>query len=520
MAHHLPLIALELSRSGRKKSMYLLRTAPAVVCFVFLMFGIGETMGVDTAGTSAESLGSMLRNVLLLFQLGVALFGAPLFSAGSIARERQENTLNLLLLTDCRAHDLVLAKALAAFIQSEMLVLSCLPLQGIAAFLGGITIQASLYDLAVISGLNLAMTAIGILASTYVRRAADAYIICLGLSMALCAATAALFPSVSPFVDDSQKTWWIGGPLTLTCIAVAAISLRISIAILWRPESSPSQSGSRRHYRPMPIHWTPPLLRLGPLARLFNATARECGAGLLQGPLAVVVVVASVLVGLIPFGVVGLLIMLVVSYDAAIILSSARRKGDLDLLFVTAAKDDALARSIFHTELMRAATFLPALAVNAISTSLFASSLFGESNVPALFEWSNLPWFGAVCLVSIADGIVRLMLVVAIACGTAGDSPALSAVSAALHYVVAVVLLGCLGSASVGLVADSLRYLLLPGSSWSVSALPTLIIAVTVGVARWGASAFAIFILFLTFKDNIVGPWRSEAKSSLSVHES
>ncbi len=492
MTIHMPLVTLELTRSGRKKSTYWLRTVPAILCLLVLMFAV-PTRAEQDAGIAAEIAGSVLRRTLLVFQLASALLAAPLFAAGAIARERQENTLNLLLLANCRTHDIILAKVLAAFIQSELLILGCLPLQGIASFLGGITIQASLYDLAVISSINLVMTTSGVLASTIARRAADAYILVLGASLMCCAGLLVLLPSLSPFVDDSEKTWRIGVPFVLSCLAIAVATTLTSVALLRRMKASPSKRKTRRSRKAWSIPWLPESLRMTPLARLYGATATEYGAGTLQGPGAIVVMVVSILVALLPFGFVGLLAMLIVAYDAATTLTMARRRGDLDLLFVTGAYDKALAGAIVHSQFKRALVFLPALAINTLATSVFAFFASGTEALAAL-QWGHVVLFALYAALATLDATARLALIVAIACSCAGFArtlaPPLATLAAAVQYIVIGFFLGCMGGAMMGIGVDALRYV-------SDSTLDTSLFLLPLIVTSFFMAAFRCFVTLL-----------------------
>lgn len=508
MTVHLPLVALELSRSGRRKSLYLLRAAPAILCLLILLIEIDTAAGNRD---SAESLGSLLRNVLLTFQVATALLAAPVLSAAAIARERQENTLGLLLLANCRAHDLVLAKTLAAFIQSELLILSCLPLQGIAAFFGGITIQASLYDLAVLSALNLAMTTSGVMTSALTRRAADAYMIVLTAASAVFVTVAVWIPNLSPFIDDNAKSWQTGGLAILVCLAIAAAAIVVSIAALRRPPESPPVRRLMWLRRPLtdPLKssWIPRFLRLGPIARLFNATATECGAGLLQGPAALIVLVISVLTAIIPFGFVGLFVVLVVAYDTSTILSSAQRRGDLDLLFVTSASDNVLTRAIFQVQLHRSMVFLPALSINAI---LMAYMLWREAleAQAALSSWSGIVLFSLLALVILGDALVRLLFIVAVACSTATTSAPASTFLAGLYYLVLALLLGCMGGASIGLMADMASAFLAPGETSILDFLVMAVVSFFTTSFRWLLTLIIAYVVYRSFQTNVECQWR------------
>ncbi|MFA6239703.1 MAG: hypothetical protein WC655_02165 [Candidatus Hydrogenedentales bacterium] len=517
MTIHMPLVALELTRSGRKTSTYWLRTVPAILCLIVLMFAV-PTQTQQDAGVAAEIAGSVLRRTLLIFQLAAALLAAPLFAAGAIARERQENTLNLLLLANCRAHDLVLAKVFAAFIQSELLILGCLPLQGIAAFLGGITIQASLYDLAVISSINLVMITSGVLASTVARRAADAYILVLGASLVCCAGLVVLLPGLSPFVDDSEKTWWLGVPFVMCCLAVAVATTLMSVTLLRRIQATPSKRKTRRSRKAWTLPWLPASLRLTPLARLYGATATEYGAGMLQGPGATIVMVVSILVALLPFGFVGLLATLIVAYDAATTLTMARRKGDLDLLFVTGADDRALARAIVHSQFKRALVFLPALAINTLATSVFAFFASGMEALAAL-EWGHVVLFALYATVATLDASTRLVLIVVIACSSAGSArnlaPPLATLAAALYYIVAGFFLGCLGGGMMGIGMDALSNLSDSTLDKSLFLLPLIVTSFFMAAFRCFVTLLIAYGLFRGFVSSIQNRLRPGLGGSL-----
>ncbi len=106
-------------------------------------------------------------------QFFLAAVLCPLVAAGSIAVERSEGTLPLLLVTACRRRDIVLGKALGIMAYSGLALLASTPLLVLTIALGGVNARhvgaAVLYIALTLAG----VTMIGVLCSAKAKRAQD-----------------------------------------------------------------------------------------------------------------------------------------------------------------------------------------------------------------------------------------------------------------------------------------------------------------------------------------------------------
>ncbi|MCC6698844.1 MAG: ABC transporter permease, partial [Candidatus Hydrogenedentes bacterium] len=168
---HLPLAHLELTRAARHKSIHWLRfVAPTVCGAALLLAWFFMSMGGSTLYETVNIAGSFLTNTVFGFLLFTVCVLTPLFASSTIAAEKQERSLGLLLLTNIRGRDLFIAKALTVFLQVELLVLGCLPLQAIASFLGGLSLQMLIGQQIAAASLCLVVASLGLLCSSFASR--------------------------------------------------------------------------------------------------------------------------------------------------------------------------------------------------------------------------------------------------------------------------------------------------------------------------------------------------------------
>ncbi|NIL95926.1 MAG: hypothetical protein GTO53_01530 [Planctomycetales bacterium] len=82
--------------------------------------------------------GTILFQILAPLQLTLSLFFAALFTASSVAQEKDRRTLILLLMTDLSNFELVVGKLMASMLNVLVLLLSALPLFMALVLLGGV----------------------------------------------------------------------------------------------------------------------------------------------------------------------------------------------------------------------------------------------------------------------------------------------------------------------------------------------------------------------------------------------
>ncbi|MCL4218325.1 MAG: hypothetical protein KJ052_15160, partial [Candidatus Hydrogenedentes bacterium] len=132
MLDRFPLLDRELTRSAKRGSLLALRFSVLAIGVLALMFA--------GAGDAFEMMQAVSRNIIalcLVFQFAFAMVLPPFLMAGAIAGEKEDRTLELLLMADFRGTDVYFAKFAGGVVPAVTLILSALPLYAVSAFFGG-----------------------------------------------------------------------------------------------------------------------------------------------------------------------------------------------------------------------------------------------------------------------------------------------------------------------------------------------------------------------------------------------
>ncbi len=374
----LPLAQLELNRTARRKSTHGLRfVAPGLCAAVLLLVWFFMTIGGASANEMANFAGSFVSKTVLAYLVFVGCVLAPLFASGVIATEKQERSLGILLLTNIRGGDLVIAKGATIFLQVELLALGCLPLQAIASFLGGLTLKMLISQQISTAFLCMVTTALGLLCSTLAWRAIDAFFMTVGMVVAWLILASSIDTVVlesagfgtasgltllihTAYPDLAFGAVWRNGLYSLvpTLLAVSLVWVRL-------PRMTDDAGVRRRSARGRPRYssWLDGIryLRLNPVDRLYAANAAGVGGALYRWPWWPLVVLLTVILMVVPGGFGALLVVMLIVYDAASCITAVRQNGGADLLYLTEAAGHHLARGIHRTHLRRSLLFLPAM---------------------------------------------------------------------------------------------------------------------------------------------------------------
>jgi ABC-type transport system involved in multi-copper enzyme maturation permease subunit len=134
------MVRTELVRSARRTRYFLLRVGYGVVLLVAMAFHYLLAFGMQGAGSvqaAAAFAASFLHTFAILQLCAVVLLG-PALLAGTVARERQQRTLEYLLTTHLTNAEIVLGKLTAGLMQLLACLLVGLPVLSLAMLLGGI----------------------------------------------------------------------------------------------------------------------------------------------------------------------------------------------------------------------------------------------------------------------------------------------------------------------------------------------------------------------------------------------
>ncbi len=168
------LFQLELTRSAKRARNYAMRVLfPGLVCVPLLGMCLGSFN--DSIAYQAEHFANIVRTLTFFFQQTVVLAVTPVLTSQTIARERSERTLPLLLLSiPGGALDVWLSKFAAVCIQSGLLLLSTLPMLTFAVLLGGVNLGQILFDFSCVFLAMVGVAAMGVAISTFSREPAMA----------------------------------------------------------------------------------------------------------------------------------------------------------------------------------------------------------------------------------------------------------------------------------------------------------------------------------------------------------
>ena len=151
------------------------------------------------------SFGAYIFGVLSAVQLVIVIAASLIFSAGSVAQEKDRRTLILLLMTDLRATELVLGKSLASALPVISLIAVSVPVLCCLRMLGGVTISQIVWVEVICLASCLAASAWGTLVGYWREKTFQILAITLlgaGLFMGLAETAAGLAGAGSIAADD------------------------------------------------------------------------------------------------------------------------------------------------------------------------------------------------------------------------------------------------------------------------------------------------------------------------------
>ncbi len=136
-----PIIAREVLTAPRSIWFYLARVCSVGILFVLMWTTWQVLIGwneVNEFGIIASFGGEIFR-IFAVLQLTLILFFSPLFTAASIAHEKDRRTFLLLLMTDLSDLEIVLGKMIAGLIKIMATLAACFGMLSICGLLGGIS---------------------------------------------------------------------------------------------------------------------------------------------------------------------------------------------------------------------------------------------------------------------------------------------------------------------------------------------------------------------------------------------
>ncbi|MEZ6064851.1 MAG: ABC transporter permease [Planctomycetaceae bacterium] len=142
-----PLLTRDVLTTPRQWQHFLMRSG-YVAAFAILLYTAGQTtfgfQQIRNIGDVAQ-FGSYVFGLFAAVQLSLVIAGALLFSANTVAQEKDKRTLILLLMTDLRSHELVVGKLLGSLLPVFTLILVSLPIFCFLRLLGGVSMSQVLW---------------------------------------------------------------------------------------------------------------------------------------------------------------------------------------------------------------------------------------------------------------------------------------------------------------------------------------------------------------------------------------
>ena len=184
-----PMLWYDLVRTGRRVRTYLIRGAYLLILLAVLwMLYLNAWPHSGYRGAPLNSqIARFAENFLYTFlttQYVLMVLLTPAYTAGAIAEEKQKKTIQFILATDLRSHEIVLGKLGARMAHLGLLLLAGLPVLSAVQFLGGVDPHLILAGFAG-TAVTLASTAgVGILASVVARPSRAALFLAYGAVLA------------------------------------------------------------------------------------------------------------------------------------------------------------------------------------------------------------------------------------------------------------------------------------------------------------------------------------------------
>ena len=218
-----PILASEGRRRMRSwRTPVILTTLCALLLLFSYLQQLHMFMGASISMTDMQQ-GVFGYATMLVMQFALIVMVAPLMSAGSIAGERERQTLDLLLVTNTGSFAIVMGKLLENFVFLALLIVGMLPISCVGLLYGSISLQNIAMSTLFLLVCAFAALSVGVLCSVLFRRTVTAAIIAYSILLAIGLCT--LLP----------VAFWLRNDALMKQIAQGGIGLRQ--AILSIPQS-------------------------------------------------------------------------------------------------------------------------------------------------------------------------------------------------------------------------------------------------------------------------------------------
>lgn len=177
---------------GAKRRMRSIRTPMLLTLYALLLAALALLTVYSPFLKPYVRLGDMTSGVtgyqlMLILQFGLLLLVAPAITSGSISGERERQTLDLLLVTNTGAWQIVFGKLMESFAFLALMVLCALPAMSMVLLLGSVTFGQLMLSVLFLLVVAFAGLCVGLFCSTFMKRTVSAtvmaYLMMLGIGV-------------------------------------------------------------------------------------------------------------------------------------------------------------------------------------------------------------------------------------------------------------------------------------------------------------------------------------------------
>jgi ABC-2 type transport system permease protein len=192
-----PMILKELRQRLRERRAWLLPTLYLLVLagtVSFAYYGITDPeMGGNQEEVQGADIGELIFLTVVITQMVVLLFMAPVFSAGSLTIEKEQRTFSGLLTSLLTAPQIWWGKFFAALLYLLLLLFSALPLLSLSLAFGGVDPIQILEAVGSTVLVLASICSLGLWCSSMFRRSVHSTAACYGFVLVLSIVTAVVF---------------------------------------------------------------------------------------------------------------------------------------------------------------------------------------------------------------------------------------------------------------------------------------------------------------------------------------
>lgn len=173
-----PVFAYDLMRTSRRSRYFLLRGSYsfALLVALFLVYAswfgsaslFDAIFGTTVAADQLPKFATAFFGVFQTVQMAAVLLLTPAFAAGAIAEEKEHHTLDYLLTSDLRNHEIIVGKLASRLTNLALVLLAGLPVLSFVQFLGGVDPNLVLAGFVAAAVTMISVASLGVVNSIYV----------------------------------------------------------------------------------------------------------------------------------------------------------------------------------------------------------------------------------------------------------------------------------------------------------------------------------------------------------------